>query len=88
MPIQIVNVDREFSYFPKFLLAKFQQLERALRALASSSGGAACPGGTRGQPRGQGVIPRRCKQKKFFVTNEVSTYGWTHKFEGGNSGLD
>ena len=27
-------------------------LERALRALASSSGGAACPGGTRGQPRG------------------------------------
>ena len=26
-------------------------LERALRALASSSGGAACPGGTRGQPR-------------------------------------
>ena len=27
-------------------------LERALRALASSSGGAACPGGTWGQPRG------------------------------------
>ena len=28
-------------------------LERALRALASSSGGAACPGGTLGQPGGQ-----------------------------------
>ena len=27
-------------------------LERALWALASSSGGAACPGGTQGQPRG------------------------------------
>ena len=27
-------------------------LERALRALASSSGGAACPGATQGQPRG------------------------------------
>ena len=28
-----------------------RSLERALRALASSSGGTACPGGTRGQPR-------------------------------------
>ena len=28
-------------------------LERALRALASSSGGAACPGGTQGQPQGR-----------------------------------
>ena len=27
-------------------------LERALRALASSSGGAACPGATGGQPQG------------------------------------
>ena len=34
-------------------------LERALRALASSSGGAACPGGTWGQPQGvPGVNPR------------------------------
>ena len=30
---------------------------------ASSSGGAAGPGGT----RGQGVIPRRFKRKKIFV---------------------
>ena len=29
------------------------RLERALWALASSSGGAACPGGTQGQPEGQ-----------------------------------
>ena len=37
-------------------------LERALRALASSSGGAACPGGrgvgVRGQPRGSGGDPK------------------------------
>ena len=33
-------------------------LERALRALASSSGGAACPGGTRGQPQRSGGDPK------------------------------
>ena len=34
-------------------LTFYRVLERALRALASSSGGAACPGGTRGQPGDQ-----------------------------------
>ena len=55
----------------------FKILEKALRAFASSSGGAACPGGrgvgVRGQPWGSGgdpkVIPRRFKQKKNFVTD-------------------
>ena len=37
----------------KIIPTTFQfTLERALRALASSSGGAACPGATRDQPRG------------------------------------
>ena len=41
------------SSIPVTYAAHFSKLlERALRALASSSGGAACPGGTRGQPRG------------------------------------
>ena len=35
-----------------FLFNFYYQLERALRALASSSGGAAYPEATRGQPRG------------------------------------
>ena len=60
-------------------------LARALRALASSSGWAACPGATRGptqgiDPRSQGVIPRRFKQKKNFVTyarTHERTYGRT-----------
>ena len=39
--------------FPWMFLLLLILLERALRALASSSGGAACPGGTRGQPRGR-----------------------------------
>ena len=30
----------------------YLELEKALRAFASSSGGAACPGATRGQPQG------------------------------------
>ena len=55
----------------------YMSLERALRALASSSGGAARPGvpGVNpgghpgGHPGGQGVIPRRFKRKKFFVTD-------------------
>ena len=37
-------------------------LERALRALASSSGGAAWPGATRGQPRGS--TPGDLSEKK------------------------
>ena len=43
-----------------------------------------------GRPRGQGVIPRRFKRKKIFVTNVVVGVGggWTHRREGGNSGLD
>ena len=73
------------------------KLERALRALASSSGGAACPGGTRGQPRGstpgvdpgsQGVIPRRVKRKKIFVTHARRTHGWTDRRVGRNSDVD
>ena len=40
----------------------YEKLERALRALASSSGGAACPGGrgvgVSGQPRGSGGDPK------------------------------
>ena len=47
-------------------------LERALRALASSSGGAVCPGATWGQPRGSTPVVRRWFQgdlsKKIFVT--------------------
>ena len=55
------------STFPKLFLLT---LERALRALASSSGGAACPGVPRVNPRSQGMIPSRFKQKKKIVTNE------------------
>ena len=65
-----------------------ESLEKALRAFASSSGGAACPGGrgvgVRGQPWGSGgdpkVIPRRFKRKKIFVTyvrTDERTQGWT-----------
>ena len=36
--------------------SKLISLERALRALASSSGGAACPGSTRGQPQESGGL--------------------------------
>ena len=43
-------------------------------------------------PRSQGVIPRRFKRKKNFVTEYGSTYGstyaWTDRRDGGNSGLD
>ena len=46
------------------------------------------PGSTPGvNPKSQGVIPRRFKRKKIFVTNGVGG-GWTHRREGGNSGLD
>ena len=38
------------------------------------------------------MIPRRYKPKKIFVTNVVVVVvgggGWTHRREGGNSGLD
>ena len=49
---------------------KFKLLERALRALAISSGGAVCPGGTRGQPRGstpgvRGSFQGDLSEKKF-----------------------
>ena len=47
------------------------------------------PGSTPGvDPGSQGVIPRRFKRKKIFVTDEGRTDGWTHRREGGNSGLD
>ena len=39
-------------------------------------------------PGSQGVIPRRFKRKKIFVTNVGGVAGWTHRREGGNSGLD
>ena len=46
-------------------------LERALRALASSSGGAACPGGrgvgVRGQPRGSGGDSKLNYSKKKIL---------------------
>ena len=53
-------------------------LERALRALASSSGGAACPVGTRGQPRGStpGVRERfqgDLSEKKFCDGHRTDT---------------
>ena len=45
------------------------------------------PGSTPGiNPRSQGVIPRRFKRKENFVTNRGGA--WTHRREGGNSGLD
>ena len=46
------------------------------------------PGSTPGVDfRSQGVISRRFKQKKIFVTN-VRTDAWTDRRDGGNSGLD
>ena len=39
-------------------------------------------------PGSQGVIPRRFKRKKIFVTNVGGGGAWTHRREGGNSGLD
>ena len=42
-------------------------------------------------PRSQGVIPRRFKRKKFFVTygrTYGSTYTWTDRRDGGNSDVD
>ena len=83
-----------------FLSVPYKTLEKALRAFASSSGGAACPGGrgvgVRGQPRGLGgdpkVIPRRFKRKKIFVTyvrTDVSAAaGWTDRRACRNSVLD
>ena len=50
------------------------------------------PGSTPGiDPRSQGVIPRRFKEKKNFVTNKLTnelTHGWTDRRAGGNSDLD
>ena len=44
------------------------------------------PGSTPGiDPRSQGVIPRRFKQKKI---RDVRKYAWTDRRDGGNSGLD
>ena len=46
------------------------------------------PGSTLGvNPGGQGVIPRRFKRKKIFVT-DVRTNAWTDRHDGRNSGLD
>ena len=38
--------------------------------------------------RGQGVIPRRFKRKKNFVTNTGTRNGWTDRRDGRNSYLD
>ena len=50
------------------------------------------PGSTPGvDPRSQGVIPRRFKQNKIFVTYERTdgrTDGWTDRRVGRNSDLD
>ena len=46
------------------------------------------PGLTPGvDPRSQGMIPRRFKRKKNFVTNG-RTDGWTDRHVGRNSDLD
>ena len=69
-------------------------LERALRALASSSGGAACPGATRGQPRGstpgvRGWFQGDLSEKKILwrKPNE-QTDRWTHRRDSQNSYVD
>ena len=66
-------------------------LERALRALASSSGGAACPGvpgvNPGGRPQESGGDSKAIKVKKIFVTNGC-TYGWMDRRVGRNSDLD
>ena len=59
----------QFGYCDGLIANFIIPLEKALRAFASSSGGAACPGGYPGStpgvdPRSQGVIPRRFKRKK------------------------
>ena len=52
------------------------------------------PGSTPGvDPGGQGVIPRRFKRKKIFVTRDTGTpghrdTGWTDRRAGRNSDLD
>ena len=48
------------------------------------------PGSTPGvDPRSQGVIPRRFKRKKIFVTDKGRTHeAWTDKCDGGNSDVD
>ena len=50
------------------------------------------PGSTPGvDPRSQGVIPRRFKRKKIFVTHELTnerTHGRTNRRDGRNSVLD
>ena len=61
-------------------------LERALRALASSSGGAACTGATRGQPRGSTPGVRGWFQgnlsKKKFVTDGLMNKRTNGRTEG------
>ena len=50
------------------------------------------PGSTPGvDPRSQGVIPRRFKRKKIFVTDgrtDGLTNGWTDRRDARNSDLD
>ena len=79
----------------------FSLLEKALRAFASSSGGAACPGGrgagVRGQPQGstpgvRGWFQGDLSEKKILwrtngLTDEL-THGRTDRLDGKNSDLD
>ena len=65
-------------------------LERALRSLASSSGGAACPGATRGQPQGstpgfRGGFQGDLSEKKNFVMHARTDEGWTDRHDSRNS---
>ena len=39
-------------------------------------------------PRSQGVIPRRFKRKKFFVTHGRTDEGWTDRRDSRNSVVD
>ena len=83
----------------KMCSLNFRILERALRALASSSGGAACPGGTRGQPQGstpgvRGWFQGDWSEKKKICDGRTDertngrTDTWTDRRVGWNSDLD
>ena len=64
----------------ELMIAKmnYELLEEALRAFASSSGGAACPGATRGQPQGstpgvRGWFQGDLSEKKFLWRTDGRT---------------
>ena len=53
-PLKTLSLATQISVPIRKFLKRYLPLKRALRALASSSGGAACPGATRGQPQESG----------------------------------